>query len=191
VSGALRHLPNILSSLRLLAVPVLLVLAVTRKEAAFAWLLIAAMLTDIADGWIARTFEFETKVGAFLDSVADSALMFVAVYGIWVFHRDVMTEHALLCGTAVGLWALENVLALVRYGRLSSFHTYLSKVVANVLGIFVGVLFVIGYYPWMLDLTLGLTILSSVEELVLLGMLGEWRTDVRGLWWVLHEKERR
>jgi CDP-diacylglycerol--glycerol-3-phosphate 3-phosphatidyltransferase len=189
--AAVRHLPNLITGLRLLAVPVLLALAATRHETEFAWLLIAAMLSDIADGWLARAFALETPLGAFLDSVADSALMFVAVYGIWVFHRAVMTEYALLCWTAVGLWGLENVLALARYGRLSSFHTYLSKVTANVLGVFIGVLFVIGFYPWMFHLAIGLTILASLEELALLGVLGEWRTDVRGLWWVLRERQGR
>jgi cardiolipin synthase (CMP-forming) len=188
---AVRFLPNLLSGSRLLAVPVLLALAVTRHETAFAWLLIVAMLTDIADGWIARASGSETRTGAFLDSIADSAVMFVALYGLWVFHRDVMAEHALACGAAVGLWALENVVALLRYGRLSSFHTYLSKVVANVLGVFVAVLFLIGYYPWMFYLAIGLTILSSIEELALLAVIDEWQTDVRGLWWVLRRRERR
>jgi cardiolipin synthase len=188
---AFRVLPNLLSGSRLLAVPVLLALAVTRHERAFAWLLIIAMLTDIADGWIARASGSETRTGAFLDSIADSALMLVAIYGLWVFHRDVMTDHALACGSAVGLWALENVVALLRYGRLSSFHTYLSKVAANILGVFVAVLFVIGYYPWMFYLAMGLTILSSAEELALLAVIDEWKSDVRGLWWVLRAKERR
>jgi CDP-diacylglycerol--glycerol-3-phosphate 3-phosphatidyltransferase len=187
----LRHLPNVLSGFRLLAVPVLLVLAATRHETAFACLLITAMLTDIADGWIARTFALETPRGAFLDSIADSALMFVSVYGIWVFHPDVMVEHAVLCWMAVGLWALENILSLMRYGRLSSFHTYLSKITANLLGVFIGVLFVFGFHPWLFYLAIGLTILSSVEELALLGVLRKWRSDVRGLWWVLREREYR
>ncbi|NJD31622.1 MAG: hypothetical protein FIB04_07025 [Gammaproteobacteria bacterium] len=190
-SPFLQQLPNLLSGLRLLAVPVLLALAIGRRETAFAWLLIAAMLTDIADGWIARRYRLETTIGAFLDSVADWTLTLVWIYGIWVFHRHVMTDHALLCGAAAGLWLLEDAVALVRYGRLSSFHTYLSKIAANALGIFIGVLFVIGYYPWMFHLAIGLTILSSLEELALLAVLREWQSDVRGLWWVLRAKERR
>jgi CDP-diacylglycerol--glycerol-3-phosphate 3-phosphatidyltransferase len=190
-SPVLRQLPNVLSGVRLLAVPVLLVLAIGRSERAFAWLLIAAMLTDIADGFVARRFHFETTLGAFLDSIADWALTFAWIFGVWVFHRDVVTSNAILCGTAVGLWVLEDLVALLRYRRLSSFHTYLSKIAANALGIFIGVLFVIGYYPWLFHLAIGLTILSSVEELALVGVLREWRTDVRGLAWVLRQKERR
>lgn len=183
-----RYLPNVLSGLRLLAVPVLTALASSHLETAFVWLLIAALLTDVADGWIARTWSLESQIGAQLDSLADSALMFVAVYGIWAFHRDVMTDHAVACSVAVGLWALENLLALARYRRLSSFHTYLSKLAANVLGVFVGILFVFGFEAWLFYVAIGATVLASVEELALLAVLDDWRADVRGLWWVLRER---
>ena len=184
----LKHVPNVLSGARALAVPVLLVLAFEEQRVAFTWVLIPALLSDVFDGWIARAFGLESKLGATLDSVADSLMLFVSVYGIWVFHPDVIREHAWLCGTAVGLWALEDVLALARYGRLSSFHTYLSKVVANLLGFFIGWLFLFGFEPWMLYLAAGTSIVASLEELALLRVLPEWRADVRGLWWVLRER---
>jgi len=184
----LRHVPNVLSGARALAVPVLLVLAFLGRETAFTWVLIPALLSDIFDGWIARAFALESRFGAALDSVADSLMLFVSVYGIWVFHPEVIREHAWLCGIAVGLWALEDLLALARYGRLSSFHTYLSKVVANLLGFFIGWLFLFGFEPWMLYLAAGTSIVASLEELALLRALPEWRADVRGLWWVLRER---
>lgn len=184
----LRHVPNVLSGARALAVPVLLVLALEEQRVAFTWVLIPALLSDVFDGWIARAFGLESKLGAALDSVADSLMLFVSVYGIWVFHPEVIREHAWLCGIAVGLWALEDLLALARYGRLSSFHTYLSKVVANLLGLFIGWLFLFGFEPWMLYLAAGTSIVASLEELVLLRVLPEWRADVRGLWWVLRER---
>ncbi len=183
----LRHAPNLLSGARALAVPVLFVLAIGEQRAAFTWVLIPALLSDIFDGLIARAFHLESRIGAALDSVADSLMMFVAVFGIWVFHPDVIRDHAWLCSTAVGLWALEDVLALLRYRRLSSFHTYLSKIVANLLGLCVGWLFLFGFEPWLLYLAAGTSIIASLEELVLLKVLPEWRADVRGLWWVLRE----
>ncbi len=183
----LRHVPNVLSGARALAVPVLLVLAFEEQRVAFTWVLIPALLSDVFDGWIARAFALESKLGAALDSAADSLMLFVSVYGIWVFHPEVIRDHAWVCGIAVGLWALEDVLALVRYGRLSSFHTYLSKLVANLLGFFIGWLFLFGFQPWMLYLAAGTSIVASLEELALLRVLPEWRTDVRGLWWVLRK----
>jgi CDP-diacylglycerol--glycerol-3-phosphate 3-phosphatidyltransferase len=189
--GWLRHVPNVLSSARMLAVPVLLALALLERETAYTWVLIPALLSDIADGLIARICALESRLGAILDSVADSLLMLVSVYGMWVFHPEVIREHAWLCGTAVGLWLLEDVLALLRYRRLSSFHTYLSKIVANLLGLFIGWLFLFGFEPWLLYVAAGTSIVASLEELALLWTLPRWRADVRGLWWVLREPRAR
>lgn len=191
MSGIARQAPNVLSGARIAAVPVLLALAAAGQERLFTWVLIPALLTDIADGLIARICSLESRLGAALDSIADSLLLFAAVYGIWCFHQEVIRQYPLLCGLAVGLWLLENLLALWRYRRLSSFHTYASKAAANLLGLFVAVLFVFGLQPWLLYAATGVSILSSLEELALVALLREWRADVRGLWWVLRARARR
>ena len=187
----LRHLPNVLSGGRALAVPVLVLLALAGRETAFTWVLIPALLSDIVDGVVARLFHLESRLGAMLDSVADTMMLFVSLYGVWVFHPYVILQHPWLCGGAVGLWVLEDALALLRYGRLSSFHTYLSKIVANLLGLFIGWLFLFGFEPALLYLACGGSILASLEEIALLRALPTWRADVKGLWWVLRERSRR
>jgi len=183
-----RQLPNAFSIARLLAVPVLFVLAGQGRETAFGWLLIAALLTDIADGYIARTFSLQSRLGAILDSTAYSLILVVALYGTWVFHRDVITEHPWIFAGAILLWLTSDAVALWRYRRLTSFHTYLSKVVTNVLGLFVGWLFVFGFEPWLLYLGLGLSMLASLEELAIMRVLPEWQADVPGLWWALRNR---
>lgn len=187
----LRPVPNALSAARIAAAPVLVGLALAGQETLFTWLVVPALLTDLADGWLARTYQIESKRGAFLDSLGDTVLLLAAIFGIWTFHRDVILDNALLCGSAIALWLLEDVAALLRYGRLSSFHTYVSKVAGYLLSVYVGVLFVFGHYPWLLQLSTGLSILGSLEEFVLLALLREWRSDVEGLWWVLAERRRR
>jgi len=187
----LRNAPNALSALRIAAVPVLLGLAITGRELAFTWVLVPALLTDIADGWIARRFQLQSQLGALLDSVADTLLLFVSIYGMWVFHRDVITSNVSVCVAVIGLWMLENGLALLRYGRLSSFHTYVSKVAGYLLGIYIGALFVFGHSPWLLYTAAALSIAGNLEEFALLVALPQWRANVRGLWWVLAERRDR
>jgi len=184
----LRHLPNALSTARILAVPVLVWLAYTGRAPAFTWVLVPALLSDIADGLIARIWRLQSRLGAMLDSIADTLLLFASVYGIWVFHRGVIEGHAGAGVLLVGAWLLENVAALVRYRRLSSFHTYLSKVAGYLLGIFVGVLFVFGFHAGLLYAAVAASVLGNVEELLLLALLPQWRADVRGLYWVLRER---
>jgi CDP-diacylglycerol--glycerol-3-phosphate 3-phosphatidyltransferase len=187
----LRNAPNVISALRIAAVPVLLGLAFTGRQSAFTWVLVPALLSDIADGWIARRFQLQSQLGAFLDSVADTLLLFVSIYGMWVFHRDVITSNGLVCVAVTGLWILENVLALLRYGRLSSFHTYVSKVAGYMLGIYIGVLFVFGHSTWLLHTAAVLSIIGNLEEFALLVVLPQWRANVRGLWWILAERRER
>lgn len=187
-NGVLRHVPNALSAARIAAAPVLVVLAAGEHLALFTWVLVPALLSDSFDGLIARAFGLESRLGAQLDSIGDVLLLLASVFGIWVFHAQILEEHALMAGLALGLALLEYLVALMRYGRLSSFHTYASKVVGYLLGIFVGVLFVFGFEPWLFHTTLSLSILASCEEYVLLALLPEWRADVRGVWWVLRER---
>ena len=186
--GLLRLVPNALSVARIVAAPVLVGLAASGHASTFTWVLVPALLSDIADGLIARAFQLQSKLGALLDSVGDTLLLFASCYGIWVFHPDVVHDHALAAGLVIGAWLLENAAALMRYGRLSSFHTYLSKVAGYLLGIFVGVLFVFGFHPWLLCAAVGASVFGNLEELVLLGLLPEWRADVRGVIWVLRER---
>jgi cardiolipin synthase len=180
----LRHVPNVISALRLLAVFVLALLAWRHAATAFAWLLVAALVSDIADGLIARLFHVTSKLGALLDSTADSLLLLAAGYGALVFHPEVVREHWPAVALLLGFWVFENLAALARYGRLSSFHTYLSKVAGYGLGIFIGVLFLFGYSGGLLHLAVGLSVAGNIEELWLLGLLPAWEPDVKGVWWV-------
>ena len=183
----LRSLPNALSLTRLLAAPILIGLASAHYERAFAVLLIAALVTDILDGWIARRFHWQSELGAMLDSIGDITTLLAAAVGIAVFHADVWREHRFGILLVLAAWLIECALALLRYGRLSSFHTYASKAAGYALGLFVAMLFAFGFMHWLFYAALSLSLLSTTEELALLWKLPHWRPDVRGLWWVLRE----
>jgi CDP-diacylglycerol--glycerol-3-phosphate 3-phosphatidyltransferase len=184
----LRHVPNALSIARILASPVLVALASAGNETAFTWVLVPALLSDIADGLIARIFRLQSKLGALLDSIGDVLLLFTSLYGVWVFHPGIVADHRAAGVLLFGAWVVQALAALLRYGRLSSFHTLLSKVAGYLLGIFVGVLFVFGFQPWLLYLAVGVSVVGNLEELALLALLPQWRPDVRGLWWLLRER---
>jgi phosphatidylglycerophosphate synthase len=92
-ANPVRHGPNVISALRLLAVPVLVLLAWRHEARPFAWLLVAALVSDIADGLIARLFDFTSKLGALLDSTADALLLLSAGYGSLVFYPELVRNH--------------------------------------------------------------------------------------------------
>ena len=166
-----RQLPNLISAARLVAGPVLIGLALARAEDVFRWLLFAALISDIADGWIARRFSLQSRTGAMLDSAADAMTLLSATAGIAAFHPEIFREHGTGIALVVGGWILVSVLALLRYGRLSSFHTYASKAAGYTLGFFLVALFLYGFVAALFYAAVLLSICATVEELALLWYL--------------------
>ncbi len=72
-------LPNIITIIRLLMVPMVVYLIVTGEFLWAFWLFVIAGISDGVDGFIAKKFKAETELGAYLDPVADKALL-VSIY---------------------------------------------------------------------------------------------------------------
>lgn len=86
-----RGVPNLLTFLRILAIPVVawLLTQPGRREAWTAmFVYLAASLTDILDGWIARRYGLVTAVGKLLDPLADKLLVISTLLMLAVHHRD-------------------------------------------------------------------------------------------------------
>ncbi|MBV8518720.1 MAG: CDP-alcohol phosphatidyltransferase family protein [Acidobacteria bacterium] len=71
----MRHIPNLLTSLRLVLVPCFLVASMQRMYTLAFVLFVTAAVTDIFDGAIARRFNVRSRIGALLDPLADKTLM--------------------------------------------------------------------------------------------------------------------
>lgn len=73
------NIPNLITIARIFMVPVIVWL-ISIDEAAFAfWLFLAAGISDGIDGFIAKRYGQQTVLGAYLDPLADKALL-VSVY---------------------------------------------------------------------------------------------------------------
>jgi len=76
------NLPNILTFLRIGAIPVLMVLLLSPSREAGFWaaaLFSAASLTDWLDGHLARRMNIQTILGTFLDPMADKLIVLAAL----------------------------------------------------------------------------------------------------------------
>jgi cardiolipin synthase len=79
-------LPNFLTLLRMAIVP-FFVLAVFAHEFRLAvWIFVISGFTDVLDGWIARTFDLRSRIGALLDPLADKVLLTAAYISLAVPH---------------------------------------------------------------------------------------------------------
>jgi CDP-diacylglycerol--glycerol-3-phosphate 3-phosphatidyltransferase len=82
VSAPLAQLPNALTVLRLIAIPVFVVLLLRmdgQGSYALAALFAAAALTDQVDGYLARRWRVESEFGKFADPLADRLMIDAAV----------------------------------------------------------------------------------------------------------------
>lgn len=70
-------IPNMLSFFRILLIPLIVILYVNEYRYAAVGVIVLSALTDIVDGWIARTFHMISDFGKFLDPVADKLTQMV------------------------------------------------------------------------------------------------------------------
>ena len=163
----------------------------TERRELFQWLLLACLLSDILDGLIARMFHLSSPLGAFLDSTADMLMSIIAALGLFAFQKEFLAAHFAPLAVVVTLHIVEMLAALVRYGKLSSFHTLLVRAAAYLQGIFIMSLFLWGYWAGIFYAMVAISVLAYAEEFVLLYVLPKWTPDVRGLYWVLRRKASR
>jgi cardiolipin synthase len=109
VNGTLKHLPNLLSWLRLAAAPALAFLLVSGADRAALGVFAFAGLSDAADGFLAKRFGFATRFGRLLDPAADKLLMLAAfvtltvlkVTPLWLTLLVIARDVAIVGGIAL------------------------------------------------------------------------------------------
>ena len=69
------NIPNIITLWRICMVPVIIWMILDKRMEAAFWVSLAAALSDAADGVIAKQFNMRTTLGAYLDPIADKALL--------------------------------------------------------------------------------------------------------------------
>jgi cardiolipin synthase len=82
VSSRVLTLPNVLSFLRILLVPVFLALLIQGEDGWALLLLIISSATDFLDGFLARRLGQVTRLGQLLDPAADRLYIFAALVGL-------------------------------------------------------------------------------------------------------------
>ena len=82
VSSRVITVPNALSALRLVGVPVFLWAILTEQDTLAILLLVASGITDYLDGKIARQYGLVSRVGQLLDPVADRLYIITTLLGL-------------------------------------------------------------------------------------------------------------
>jgi CDP-diacylglycerol--glycerol-3-phosphate 3-phosphatidyltransferase len=180
---------NAITFYRLLAAPVLLTLLFYEQLTVFKWLLVVSFLTDAIDGYLARKYKVSSVFGSILDSVSDDLTIAVAIVGIILVNPEFLTKELMLVVVQVLLFITQICFALIRYRKISSFHTYLAKFVTIFQGIFLVLFYWLPEPIYVLFyLVSALTILDLLEEITLVLIIPKWETDIKGLYWVIKKR---
>ncbi len=167
---------------RVVAAPFLLVLLFTGRYELFKWLLGLSFFTDLIDGFLARKFKVTSVAGTRLDSLGDDLTILVAMTGLFVMKPEFIKQEKVAFIILLALFLVQTIYAFIRYGKMTSFHTWLAKAAAIFQGVFLLLVLFTGEPNMILFYTAVLvTMLELIEEIILVYLLPVWETDVKGI----------
>lgn len=180
---------NSITLYRLIASFALLYFIIENDLTVFKWLLAVSFFTDAIDGFLARKFKVTSILGSKFDSIADDLTILMAVIGVFEFKPGFISHEKFLVFTLLGLYLVQTAIALVKYKKITSFHTYMAKFAAIAQGVFLILLFFLPDWPiGLFRIAAILTMLDLLEEIILVFMLSGWQANVKGIFWVIKNK---
>lgn len=183
------YIINGITIYRLLAAFILLYFIILDQVEIFRFFLLISFFTDAIDGFLARYYKVTSSIGSTIDSIADDLTILMAIIGVFVFVPAFVDEERTLIIILLALYLVQITIALIRYRRISVFHTYLAKIAAVFQGLFLILIFFLPEYPILLfQVAATLTILDLIEEIILVLLLPKWQTDIKGLFWIMKKR---
>ncbi len=177
-------IPNILTMLRLLAAPGVAVMFLYFNRPWADWfalvLFVSAAITDYIDGYLAREWKQETKLGAMLDPIADKAMVVIALMVIIGFSS--WSPWLVLPATVIlfrevfvsGLREfLGDVAGTLKVTKIAKWKTTMQMVA-------ISCLFAQGVFEHYLGMST-----FGMDDAMVMDILEGREEDVLGLWWKL------
>jgi cardiolipin synthase (CMP-forming) len=112
-------LPNQLTVLRILLIPVFVLLLVYDVRVAALIVFLLTGISDVLDGYIARTWRQQTTLGTFLDPIADKLLMVTTFATLALLQALPLSLSILLIGRDVLLSLMIGIVLWITGRRLS------------------------------------------------------------------------
>ena len=136
----MKHIPNILTIMRFLLIPILIIFAIESNYVGVIVVLTISGITDILDGYIARKYNFVSDFGKLIDPLADKAtqisilvtLALKNIIPLWIIVIVVLKEFLMVAGASF-LYGKELVVSSKWYGKLATVLFYVAIVSSMVI----------------------------------------------------------
>jgi len=184
------YIINGITLYRIIAAPILLIFLFTKQHDIFKWLLTVSFFTDLIDGYLARKFKVNSILGTRLDSIGDDLTVLVGLIALFVLKLEFIKQHIIILIILLALFLVQTTYAFIRYRKMTNFHTYLAKTAALLQDVFLILVFfteepsLILFYAATI-----VTMLELTEEIILVNSLPQWKANVKGIYWVLKNKD--
>ena len=182
----LLNIPNILSLFRIIAAPFLLLGGWFGMPDLFFVLFGLMLLSDVLDGFIARVWNQTSQLGARLDSYGDILTYLSTPLAAWWLWPDLIKGELYYIITAIIIYILPAFFALAKFGKLASYHTWITKISAVLMS--AGVVVLLGFENALLfHIAIYFLAIEMVENIAITSMLSKPKSNIHSIWHVWKE----
>lgn len=169
---------------RILAAPFLVLLIWFDERLIFTWFLLISYLTDAIDGYLARRLKITSPRGSQLDSFGDQVTFIIGIVGLFYFEQEFIEVNLILILVVFTPYIIQMIIAYLKYGKATAFHTYLAKLSAIFQSVFILWALFFSPHDGLFYIMIGIGLLETFEEIILIFLHDTWVSDVKGLYWV-------
>ncbi len=174
--------PQLLIAFRAFCGPALFVLACFRFNGwTLTCVLVAAILSDIFDGVIARWKGIDTPALRMADTIVDTIFYSAAGLALGVAVPGAYDEAWLALSLLIAVHVSRTTFEMIKFGRVASYHMWSSRVLGLLLASALGVGFVTARPTVLLTVGLWLGVGNELEGFTASAILPAWRCDVPSL----------
>ncbi len=170
--------PNLLSLLRLLCAPVLVISGMAESSLPFFAILSLMLLSDAVDGWLARKLNQTSALGAKLDSYGDYATYLAVAFGAWLQWPERIGREAPVILFIIFIFIVPALVSMLKFRRIASYHTLIAKLSAVIMSFGIFALLVFDW-SWPLYLAAVVLVVEATENIAITLTLDAPRTDIR------------
>lgn len=181
------NLPNAVSMLRLMMVPVMIALALLQQPVLFLAAVLFSGFTDVLDGFLARTLDEITEFGSHLDSWGDFAIYTCMAIGAWLLWPDIVRQELYWILAIIASFTLPVLFGLIKFRTLTSYHTWSVKIA--VLLTFISYVILFGELHSMpFHIAAIACVIAATEEIIITALMKHEHVDIRSARqaWLLH-----
>jgi phosphatidylglycerophosphate synthase len=177
-----QHIPWLMAATRATLGPIVILGQACRWNGiTLAALIVAALLSDVFDGILARRWHCDTPAVRLFDSMADNTFYFCVGIAVWLRAPGLIHTQAPLFLTLLTLEAAGFIIAIAKFGKPASYHSYLAKTWGLVLATAIVSQFITTHANPLIAAALIFGIICNLESLTMSLILPDWVNDVKTL----------